>query len=143
MILLGLVLLEICTGAPMIPGSFLQEIEDHFCDRSFPSCSTPEDTKAVGSLRHLLIDIFSKHDASVKSLLTSHVFSSVPLPLASPRLKLSSAEKGLVKSAMKVSKDMSEAFNCSILRTISVSFIITYCATLIMIRHRKMQGKRY
>lgn len=103
--LFGLVLLEMATGAPMLAGSFLQEVADGFCERTFPPCSTPEDKAALAALHELLGDIFSRHSASVSSLLASPFFAHVSLPAPSSRLKLSSAEKGLVKSAMKASQE--------------------------------------
>ena len=107
----GLVLLEMSTGAPIMAGCFAQEAADQFCERSFPPCACPADSEALLALRGLLGDIFGtqrrqgqqgQEAASVLSLLAAPFFASVTLPVPSTRLKLNSVEKGLVKSAMKV-----------------------------------------
>ena len=90
------------TGAPIIVECFAEEVADQFCERHFPSCSSTADESAIRHIRDILTSIFVSQEATVENLLESDFFASVQLPVASTRIKLSSAEKGLVKSAMKV-----------------------------------------
>lgn len=102
-LLFGLVLLEMASGAPILASSFEMEVDDCFSQRNFSSSSA--DKEGVTSVLRMLESIFVSHDATVKSLLSDSFFSSVTLPVPSQKLKLSKAEKGLVKSAMKASSE--------------------------------------
>lgn len=68
LMLSGLLLLEMATGAPHHKHSFLGEVESEFCERQ--GLSSPEGA----AIREILCSIFVSCDATVDSLLSDPFF---------------------------------------------------------------------
>jgi hypothetical protein len=90
------------SGHPCHPSHFQTELQNEFNDRFVSLAPSPDNE----SLRDILHSIFLRCEATVESLLGHPFFQSVELVHSPQRIKLQSAEKGLVKNAMAKSEEL-------------------------------------